>query len=179
MCVCLFPPERETQADPSQKPANTCEKSKDKKRGVGEKENGHWVHEWRQGAGAGRGRHRGHGAQRVRHVALPGPGLSLPALLWLPWQVAQPLFWSHASRSWPVAWARDAPLSLLMPVACVAATLTRPRSLQGCPPLASWHPHLSRLCSSNTTSPFLPEFHAPPSKKRSPSLTAPCSFSFG
>lgn len=40
-CVCLFPSERETQAESQQKPANKCEKSQDQKRRVGEKEDGH------------------------------------------------------------------------------------------------------------------------------------------
>lgn len=180
MCICLFPPERETQADPSQKPANTCEKSKDKKRGVGEKENGHWVHEWRQGAGAGRGRHRGHSAQRVRRVALPDPSLSLPTLLWLPWQVAQPLFWLRASRE----------------LACSpghrrTAVLTNTRGLRGRHPHEAvhplggpprWHPG-TRIFPGSTH--LIPHFHSFQSftlrraKKRSPFHTAPRSFSFG
>lgn len=40
-CVCLFPSERETQAESQQKPADKCEKSQDQKRRVGEKEDGH------------------------------------------------------------------------------------------------------------------------------------------
>lgn len=62
------------------------------------------------------------------------PASACPPCFGCPDRSRSPFSDSVRPGSWPVARAIDAPLSLLIPVACVAATLMRPCTLWGGPP---------------------------------------------
>lgn len=167
MYVCLFPSERETQAESYPKPADKCEESQNKKRRVGEEENGHWVYEWCKDTAAGREHERGQNAQRVCHFALCIAILRLPARFDIMRGYAAPIL-TTCSVTGP-----GAPLCLTNTILCscdLYKSLAPSRRL-----LSVWA--LSANIQSPSFSAFRPWLHSEEAGR--PFHIAPCSFIFG